>query len=403
MTHAVWVTPGYPWRAEPGLNVYYRTQAEALARLDAVVTVVSPRPWAPWPLSRMSTRWRNYAGAPSFAMDGPIPVFRPRYLNLPGEPAWARPDAMIAAAVEGTRQQWAGAGLVHGHGAITALAAARVAARAGLPLVLTFHGSDMNRWPDEHPEQAAKLRSAVRSARLVIAVSGALVDRIREVAGVTAAHLPLGSNHAWLATLAVDRPEARGRLDLPPDRLVVLYVGNLKREKGIRTLADAVLELSDPFVAVFVGDGAERGYGLDHPDGARLLQYRGQQPHVAVAEYLSAADVLVLPSESEGLPTILVEAGSLSVPVVATAVGGIPELLGDGRGTLLARPAVADLVEALRGIRDDPEAARTSASLLHRHVLASYDVDRNAARLRACYDAITDGAPAEEVLALAQS
>ena len=69
---------------------------------------------------------------------------------------------------------------------------------------------------------------------------------------------------------------------------------------------------------------------------------------------MSAADVIVLPSYGEGLPTVLVEAGSLGLPVIATAVGGIPELLGTDRGIVLAGPDATALADALRGFADRP-------------------------------------------------
>jgi teichuronic acid biosynthesis glycosyltransferase TuaC len=100
---------------------------------------------------------------------------------------------------------------------------------------------------------------------------------------------------------------------------------------------------------------------------------------------MSAADVLVLPSYSEGLPTVLVEAGSLRLPVIASSVGGIPELLGGDRGTMLDEISAGSIAAALRGFADHrPEAGR-AAERLRDLVLDDYDVDRNAARLAECY------------------
>ena len=70
MTNAVWITPGYPWHDEPAINIFYQTQAKALSRLGASLTVVCPMPWAPWPLARLRPKWRNYADAPGWAVDG---------------------------------------------------------------------------------------------------------------------------------------------------------------------------------------------------------------------------------------------------------------------------------------------------------------------------------------------
>jgi teichuronic acid biosynthesis glycosyltransferase TuaC len=162
-------------------------------------------------------------------------------------------------------------------------------------------------------------------------------------------------------------------------------VGHLKRTKGVRELVDAVLELGDPFTAVLVGDGPERGYGTSDPRATRLLDFRGALAHDDVTAYMCAADVLVLPSYGEGLPTVFVEAGSLRLPVIGSRVGGIPELLEPDRGTILADVRPTTIAAALRAFTHDPSAARAAADRLHEHVLANYDVDRNAERLVETY------------------
>jgi len=385
VTDAAWITPGYPWDEEPVGGIFFRTQAQALARLGLAVTVLSPTPWAPWPLARLRVRWRHYAAAPRSLDEEGVAVVRPRYPNVPGQPSWALPDRLIARAVWRARADWKGARLIHGHSAVHGLAAWRVARRAGIPFVLTFHGSDMNVWPDEHPDRRADLRMVVREAAAVIAVSASLAERVHAVTGVAAVHLPIGCDHRSLAGSAVPRREARRLLDLAEDRVVVLFVGSLVPAKGARELADAIVDLGDPFLGVFVGGGPEAGYRTDDPAAHGRLVYRGERPHEDVVLHMSAADVLVLPSHSEGLPTVLVEAGSLGLPVIASAVGGIPELLAGDRGAILPRPSAEDISAALRAFMADRAAADSAGLRLQAHVLEAYDVDRNAAKLLACY------------------
>lgn len=391
MTDVVWITRTYPWVEQPSFGFFYQTQARAVARLGTSITVACPTPWAPWPLPQLRGRWRTYANAPRRARDEAVDVVRPRYPNVPGEPSWARPDRLIAEAMWRSRADWAGAKLIHGHYSVTGLAAWRLSARSGLPFILTFHGSDMNSWPEEHPERLSDLEAAASQAGAVIAVSGALADRVKSVTGVDAIHLPLGSDHRALAGAILPRAAARERLGLPMDRLVVLFVGNLKPTKGVRELADALLAAGPPFLGVFVGDGPEYGVGLSDPRARGVLEYRGAQPHAEVMTYMSAADVLVLPSYSEGLPTVMVEAGSARLPIIASRVGGIPELLGSDRGSLLPNIDPSSIEAALHAFVADRDAATKAAERLHGFVLERYDVDRNAERLVAIY---RDVAPA---------
>jgi teichuronic acid biosynthesis glycosyltransferase TuaC len=394
VTDAVWITRTYPWHDQPNFGVFYQTQARALARLGVAMTVACPTPWAPWPLSRLRPRWRDYAATPRRAVDEGVSVIRPRYLNVPGEPTWARPDRMIADTMWRSRSDWIGARLIHGHYSVTGLAAWHLAERSGLPFVLTFHGSDMNTWPEEYPERVADLRSAVGRAGAVFAVSEALADRVRDVTGVTPVHLPLGSDHRSLAARALPRAEARSQLGLPLDAVVVLFVGNLKPTKGIRELADAILDLGRPFLGVVVGSGSEEGYGADDARAPGVLEYRGPQSHDDVIRYMSAADTLVLPSHTEGLPSVLVEAGSLGLPVIASAVGGIPELLGADRGSLLPDVSPTSIAAALTHFADHRAEADAAAGRLRELVLRDYDVDTNARRLLEWYRTVAPGFPA---------
>jgi len=385
----VWVVPGYPWAGDAITGIFYRTQARALARRGVAPTVLVPTPLAPWPLSRLSHRWRRYADAPRVATDGDMTILRPRYPNVAGEPAWARPDRFIAGAAWRTAGRWSGARLIHGHGSVTGLAAWRVARRARLPLVLTFHGSDMNLWPDRHPDRVADLRAAARYAgpAAVIAVSQALSRQVESITGVRATWLPLGCDHRSLAAMAVPRLEARRRLALPDERVVVLFVGNLLAAKGVLDLAEALRTAGDQFLGLFVGDGPAMA-ALRTMAGERL-RLLGPRSHDEVVRAMSAADVLVLPSHAEGLPTVIVEAASVGLPVIASRAGGIPELLGDGCGTLLDGTRPEDIRAAFDWFAGHREEARQAAERLHARVLSDYDVDTNAARLAALYAAAT--------------
>jgi glycosyltransferase involved in cell wall biosynthesis len=147
------------------------------------------------------------------------------------------------------------------------------------------------------------------------------------------------------------------------DCKTILYVGRLSSEKGLLILIKAVHLLKktyghqEGFKLVILGDGKVMGalkgeikeYGMDG-----MVELKGFVPHGEVINYLNNCYVLVLPSLTEGNPKVLMEAMAATKPIVATCVGGIPEIVKDGVNGLLVRPNDAsDLAEALHKLLKD--------------------------------------------------
>ena len=150
-----------------------------------------------------------------------------------------------------------------------------------------------------------------------------------------------------------DRGQARAHLGLEAHRRIVLYVGRLVPGKGLATLIDAFAgvrrERPDARL-VLLGDGPLRrdvetrvaAAGLS--DAVRLT---GEQPHADVPSWINAADVVVLPSESEGFPNVVREALACGRPVVATPVGDVPSIVGPESGALVPVGDAGALAHAL--------------------------------------------------------
>jgi glycosyltransferase involved in cell wall biosynthesis len=167
---------------------------------------------------------------------------------------------------------------------------------------------------------------ALPRAERVVAVSRALADEVVAL-GVARERVAIVMNGIDSDLFKpADRAAARAELGLPPGPLA-LYVGNLKPEKGVLDLARAWGAVPRGTLAVVGGGPAKAALEeavAPYGDRVRLV---GPQPLASIPRWLAACDVLVLPSHAEGTPNVILEALACGRRVVATAVGGIPDLI----------------------------------------------------------------------------
>jgi glycosyltransferase involved in cell wall biosynthesis len=152
----------------------------------------------------------------------------------------------------------------------------------------------------------------------------------------------------------------------------ILYVGRLTTEKAVDVLVAAMRELPDEQLTI-VGDGPERPALEAAARALANVRFVGRIDHARVAQYLAAAKMLVLPSRQEGQPNVLMEAMARGVPVVATRVGAVPDLVADDRTGLLADAGDApQLAQAIRRLSADP-ALRARLAAASIDAMRQYD------------------------------
>jgi teichuronic acid biosynthesis glycosyltransferase TuaC len=359
---------------------FHRRQAEALARCGVEVEVVAPIPWVPPGMEHLSATWRRYKVTLREYTMGGCRILRPRYVQWPRGDVWGWSHQAIKRAVQRCVKQRPD--VIHAHFAYPCgLAGAGLARRWSIPCVLTLHGSDVNRYPFINTLTRRRFRFAVSSADCVLAVSHALAERTAQLTGRRPLVKPNGIDLRLYEQLP-GRKAARERLGLPLEKPVVLFVGHLLPAKGVCELLKALhTPVLKEVLGVFVGEGPLRAEVQRGPN----TRAEGPQPNERIPLYLAAADLFVLPSHSEGMPNVLVEAGAAGVPVIATTVGGIPELLAEDRGRLIPPHQLEELVCAIREVLEDPEEARGRAERLRRYVWEHYDVDLKARELVEIY------------------
>jgi teichuronic acid biosynthesis glycosyltransferase TuaC len=230
-------------------------------------------------------------------------------------------------------------------------AALSVGRKLRVPVVVGSLGSDLNAIPD--PVSRWLTRKTLHGASNVIVKSEEL--RVRAVAMGAAPKTTRVVVNGCDEDLFFmrDRGSARRELSLPPEAELVLFVGRMHRGKGVDELLEAVAALwqkRSNLRLVYVGDGPELKSLQDKVRArnlARHVSFAGACSSAEVARWLAAANLLALPSYAEGCPNAVIEALRCGRPVVATAVGGIPELVNGDCGVLISASQAGLLADAL--------------------------------------------------------
>ena len=272
-----------------------------------------------------------------------------------------------------------------------------LAARSlSVPSVCTVHVMEWRPTGSRERIRHALFRTARRrSAAAVIAVS----DASREA--MISAGLGRPDRIVTIRN-GVDAPARPGagkgireELGIQPDELVVSQIAVLRRGKGHALAAAAFSKLLDRGVRarlLLVGDGPDREEveRAMEPLGDRALALGHRDDVMAI---LDASDLVVAPSEVDAFPTVLLEALAASVPVVATAVGGIPEIVADGEtGTLVAPRADAEeLATALAGVLEDAKARARFGQAARARYEAQFTATAWARRTRELYSDVLAG------------
>lgn len=299
--------------------------------------------------------------------------------------------------VAGLPRRLRGVELVQGTGFLTNLAARAVGGALGVPIINTVHVVPGAARHDGESRSRSAARAALEHAsRLPVTRFVAVSEAVRDglvADGVVAARISVVANGVDVGALraaaaTVDRSPRAGRR--------VGYLGRLEPVKGGEYFVTAA--------ALLAGDDAETrfvvaGTGTSEPLLWRLAAELGLADRLEFAGYASSApaflgglDVVVVPSLSEASGLTAMEALALGVPVVATRVGGLPEVIADGETGLLVPPAdPGALAAAVRRLLGDPELAGRLAAAGADRVAELFTVERMVAGYVSVYEELVPG------------
>jgi teichuronic acid biosynthesis glycosyltransferase TuaC len=372
------ITKVFPNAIVPLDEPHIRQQYAALSKL-CEVEVLASIPWFPGLalMSRYSYAGR-VAGAPRHEVIDGLEVYHPRFFQVPKIGVLFQGLFYAASLLPSVLKRRSRFDVILSTWAYPdGVAAIALGKALGLPVVVEVIGTDIN-VVAEMPAARANLRVVFPHATRVVAVSSLLGHKVAAL-GVARDRIdiiPTGVNRSLFYPR--DREQARKTLadKLPGgaenDAPLLLYIGRIEREKGVIDLLDAFAKVTARLpkarlVLVGTGDADSEVNARAQTFGGQVIA-AGQQPIDAIPDWLAACDVLALPSWAEGTPNVILEALASGRRVVASDVGGIPDLItSELQGELVPARRVDVLSEALtRALQTpyDPQELADSGAVL---------------------------------------
>ena len=364
----------FPNPPQPGRGIFTRQIVDRLQEL-AETTVVAPLPWFPGArIPGVKSDWSELGRVPRRYRIGKTVVYSPKYPLVP-RLSDAIHDRLMQVAVlplVSSLHRRFHFDVINAHWLYPdGVVAGRIARRLGIPCVLTGLGSDIN-YLTRRGSIRDKIVAASIAAQGVTVVSDPLKERLIEL-GVPAGSVTVIENGVDTGRFFPRaKAECRRVLGLNPEARYLLYVGRLVEVKGLRYLIEALrlLPAGERVKLLVAGDGPLRERHRGEVERLGLggrVRFLGQVAYEDVPQWLGASDVFCLPSLDEGCPNVVLEALASGRPVVASAAGGIPQLVGEGSGVLVEPGRSRDLAAALSDVfRRDWDAVKIAASVAQR-------------------------------------
>ncbi|NLU57283.1 MAG: glycosyltransferase family 4 protein [Methanosarcina thermophila] len=350
----------FPNRYYPQLGTFIKQSIDSIANQGVDVTVISPKPFV---LPFSSFPYHNFFKLPRIEHTEKYDLHYPRYIYaVPKKyfyPITGISYSLFVSkyAVKNIKPIPA---LIHAHFSYPdGYGMMKLAKRWNIPLVISALGTI---------ERKVAYEGSYTSKQIIEAMSFA--DRILSVSEDLKLHivnLGIDKNKVHVVPNGVDigkfkpagKAHARSILNLPRDKNIVLFVGALRKIKGVDYLIEAAHSFVDKDTYLFMvgrDDGLKKNLEKRAHELkiANYIKFTGPVNHEDIPLWISASDILVLPSLSEGRPNVILEALACEVPVVATDVGGIPELMVDGETGYLVPPKSPDeLSRKINKLLDD--------------------------------------------------
>ncbi len=352
----------YPNENNPNYGIWMARQVREMARQGEEITVIVPTVWVP-PFLNKIKRWQGMENNVPVCKYKGVDAFAVPYLRVTGNWYYRWNGLAVYWALKKVALK------LHREKKFDIIysrsffpdgdAAVRLAQDLKLPVVCEAIGRDVNIIPNYSKTIYNHFTSVVERLDGVMANGQGIADKLAKISKKPVLTV-YGVVDLDLFKPVKEKDEIRKELGLPLDKKIVLYLSNLKSDKGVFELLKAFHKVSDDLDDLELrvcGSGAAKQGMVQYIDEHQLcekIRMMGPVLHDQVHKWMKACDVFVLPSYHEGMPNAVMEAMACGLPVVATEVGGLPEAIGDSKGSILIPPRdVNALSQALNNVLSD--------------------------------------------------
>lgn len=360
----------FPNRFYPQLGTFIKQSIDSIASQNVDITVVSPKPLV-IPFSAFP--YHNFSKLPQIEKTEKYDIHYPRYIYaIPKKYLYSLTGILYAHfvsryAIKNIKPK---PDLIHAHFSYPdGFGMIWLAKRWNVPLVISALGTIERKVAYEGSHTSRQIIEALNFADRILSVSEDLKLHI--------VNLGVNENKVIVVPNGVDtekfkprgKENARSLLNLPLDKNIVLFVGSLRSIKGVDYLIEAAKDFVDTNTELYMV-GRDDGLKKSLMKTAQELKindfvkFIGPVNHEDIPVWISASDILVLPSLSEGRPNVVLEALACEVPVVATDVGGIPELMINGEtGYLVPAKNSTELSKKVNKLLEDENLRKKMGKL----------------------------------------
>ena len=341
----------FPHPEAPRGSPFVKSQIDFIKKRVAKIYVIALTPYVPGYLSRFfsRSRWKRDPFVHDYKYDN-VEIYYAKHIALPFEYfRKKRGKYALRAANKVIRDNNLDFDLIHAHTIFpSGYIGMELKKHSGKPLIITGHGGDVYLLPFKNSFWNRTVQNILKQTDHIITVSKSNYEKLKQLDTPYGkiSIIPNGYDSNLFKKLSVK--EARGILNLPPDKRIILTVGDLEPVKGheylIRAMKRVAME-KDNIICLIIGSGTEQKklQGLIDKHGLNeIVELKGEKPHDQIPLWMNACDLFVLPSLNEGNPTVMFEAMGCGKPFVGTEVGGVPEIITNRKLGILLKPGNSD-------------------------------------------------------------